>query len=404
MIDSVPTRSCAVLGATGSIGESTLDLIARHPNQFKASILTAHQQVDKMLGLCERFRPKAIVMTDSQSAQACRVALAQTPWGRSITVMDGHAALAEVVSDPEIDMVITGIVGAAGLGAAIAAAQAGKTILLANKEALVMAGTLMVGAALKGGATVLPIDSEHNAIFQCLGDNYRCFQTPEAVTRLLLTASGGPFRKVEKSVMSEATVAQAIAHPNWSMGRKISVDSATMMNKGLELIEAHWLFALPESRIEVVIHPQSVVHSMVEFSDGSTLAQLGSPDMRTPIAYAMGWPARIATPVTRLDWTSSRQLEFEPPDNDRFPSLGLARQTLRMGGCASAVLNAANEIAVDYFLKERLKFGHIFRVVAQTLEALGELTGVAPQSLESLLEIDQRARRHAQAICDGLAT
>jgi len=317
--------------------------------------------------------------------------------------MDGPEALAEAVIDPEIEMVIAGIVGSAGLRAAIAAAQSGKTILLANKEALVMSGALMVGAALRGGATVLPIDSEHNAIFQCLGENYRCFQTPEAVTRLLLTASGGPFRKAEKSVISEATVAQAIAHPNWSMGRKISVDSATMMNKGLELIEAHWLFALPESRIDVVIHPQSVVHSMVEFSDGSTLAQLGSPDMRTPIACAMSWPARIATPVTRLDWTSARQLEFEPPDNDRFPCLGLARETLRIGGCASAVLNAANEIAVDCFLRERLTFGHIFRVVAQTLETLGDSMGAAPESLEGLLEIDQRARRCAQAISDGLA-
>jgi len=403
MTDNIRIRSCAVLGATGSIGESTLDIISRYPNRFKATLLTAHQQVDKMLSLCERFTPKAIVMTDSKSAEACRIALSEVPWGRRIRVMDGPEALAEAVIDPEIEMVIAGIVGSAGLRAAIAAAQSGKTILLANKEALVMSGALMVGAALRGGATVLPIDSEHNAIFQCLGENYRCFQTPEAVTRLLLTASGGPFRKAEKSVISKATVAQAIAHPNWSMGRKISVDSATMMNKGLELIEAHWLFALPESRIDVVIHPQSVVHSMVEFSDGSTLAQLGSPDMRTPIACAMSWPARIATPVTRLDWTSARQLEFEPPDNDRFPCLGLARETLRIGGCASAVLNAANEIAVDCFLRERLTFGHIFRVVAQTLETLGDSMGAAPESLEGLLEIDQRARRCAQAISDGLA-
>jgi 1-deoxy-D-xylulose-5-phosphate reductoisomerase len=298
---------------------------------------------------------------------------------------------------------VAGIVGAAGLPSALSAARHGKTILLANKEALVMAGALMVDAAAHGGATVLPIDSEHNAIFQCLGENYRCFSRPAGITRLLLTASGGPFRQWEKDRIFQATVSEAIAHPNWSMGRKISVDSATMMNKGLELIEAHWLFAVPEQSIDVVVHPQSVIHSMVEFDDGSVLAQLGSPDMRTPIACAMSWPKRIATPVTKLDWTTAKQLDFEPPDDIRFPSLALARQTLQIGGAASAILNAANEIAVDAFLHERIRFGHIFRVVESTLLDLTSGVTAVPSSLEALLEIDREARRIALAHCKGLS-
>lgn len=385
----------AVLGATGSIGESTLDLIALHPDQFRAEVLTAHRNVEKMLPLCQRFTPNTVVMTDPQAAKQLRDALAKTDWGGGITVMDGEAALAEIAAHPAVDMVVAGIVGAAGLPSALAAAKAGKTILLANKEALVMAGALMVDAAKQGGACVLPIDSEHNAIFQCLGENYRCFSPPHGVTRLLLTASGGPFRTWEKDAIFQATVSQAIAHPNWSMGRKISVDSATMMNKGLELIEAHWLFAIPEHRIDVVVHPQSVVHSMVEFDDGSVLAQLGSPDMRTPIACAMSWPKRIATPVSKLDWSSNKRLDFEPPDDQRFPSLALARQTLRMGGAASAILNAANEVAVDAFLNERIRFGHIFQIVEKTLEHLSGGHGGAPSSLQELLEVDRGARRVA---------
>jgi 1-deoxy-D-xylulose-5-phosphate reductoisomerase len=275
--------------------------------------------------------------------------------------------------------------------------------LLANKEARVMAGSLMVDAARKHGATIIPIDSEHNAIFQCLGDGYRCFTMPDGVTRLLLTASGGPFRTWDKPAIMNATVSQAIAHPNWSMGRKISVDSATMMNKGLELIEAHWLFAMPESRIDVVVHPQSVVHSMVEFSDGSTLAQLGSPDMRTPIACALSWPDRIDTKVERLNWASVKSLDFEPPDDDRFPSLALARQALRAGGAASAVLNAANEIAVDAFLQERLLFGQIFGVVESTLNHLHASASYAPTSIDALLDMDAQARSVAHEHCARLA-
>lgn len=396
-------ESFAVLGATGSIGQSTLDLIGRHPSRFQARVLTAHNNVQKLLPLCERFRPATVVMVDRASAATLRTQLASSDWGRSIQVLDGHAALAEVVARSDIDTVVAGIVGAAGLGAALAAAAAGKKILLANKEALVMAGPLMVKAAQAGKATVLPVDSEHNAIFQCLGENYRCFEQPKGVTRLLLTASGGPFRTWEKSAIDQATVAQAIAHPNWSMGKKISVDSATMMNKGLELIEAHWLFAIPESRIDVVVHPQSVVHSMVEFEDGSTLAQLGSPDMRTPIACAMSWPQRIESAVQRLDWSTMRQLDFEPPDNTRFPSLSLARQALQAGGSASAVLNAANEISVASFLEARLAFGDIFKIVEKTLSLLTSKTSCVPESLEALLEVDREARQVASQLAGSFA-
>ncbi|MFZ9480595.1 MAG: 1-deoxy-D-xylulose-5-phosphate reductoisomerase [Burkholderiaceae bacterium] len=393
-------KRIAVLGATGSIGQSTLDLVARHSDQFRASVLTAHRQVEPMLALCAQFHPSLVVMTDPEAATRLRQAIKDQAWAGGIEVADGSEALTECVSRDDVDMVVAGIVGAAGLSAAIGAARHGKTILLANKEALVMAGALMVNAAREGGATVLPIDSEHNAIFQCLGDQYRCFSTPAGVTRLLLTASGGPFRTWAKEQIFSATVRQAITHPNWSMGKKISVDSATMMNKGLELIEAHWLFAMPESRIDVVIHPQSVVHSMVEFADGSTLAQLGAPDMRTPIACAMSWPKRIVTPVSRLDWTAQRQLDFEPPDHDRFPSLSLARDSLRSGGSASAVMNAANEVAVAAFLEERIRFGHIFEVVSDTLEALSGVATTVPESVEALLAMDVLARDHALAQCE----
>ena len=396
-------KRLAVLGATGSIGQSTLDLVAHHPDRFAVSVLTAHRQVEPMATLCERFTPRLVVMSDREAAAQLRQALTGKSWATRIVVADGAAALSECVDRDDVDMVVAGIVGAAGLSAAIRAARAGKTILLANKEALVMAGALMVNAAKIGGATILPIDSEHNAIFQCLGENYRCFTRPAGVTRLLLTASGGPFRTWDKDRIYAATVHEAIHHPNWSMGRKISVDSATMMNKGLELIEAHWLFAMPESEIDVVIHPQSVVHSMVEFEDGSTLAQMGAPDMRTPIACAMSWPERMHTPVHRLDWRSARQLDFEPPDHNRFPSLELARASLRTAGSASAVMNAANEVAVEAFLNERLRFGQIFQVVEHTLNRLARGGAAVPDSVESLLSVDHEARRIASQQCGAIA-
>ena len=392
----------AVLGATGSIGESTLDLIGQHPERFQATVLTAHRQVDKMIGLAQRFLPQIIVMTDNLAAQELRDQLRQSSWARAIEVLSGPQALVEAATEPSISMVVAGIVGAAGLPSAIAAAAAGKKILLANKEALVMAGSLFVDAAKNGHAVILPIDSEHNAIFQCLGTEYRCFERPHGVTRLLLTASGGPFRRWDKQSIQHATVGQAIAHPNWSMGRKISVDSATMMNKGLELIEAHWLFDMPETAIDIVVHPQSVVHSMVEFADGSTLAQMGSPDMRTPIACAMRWPDRMPSSVAMLDWRSVRTLEFEPPDEDRFPSLALARQTLRVGGSASAILNAANEVAVEAFLSERMAFGGIFEVVEKTLASLSH-RWAAPESLDALIALDAESRAAATRFCEQRA-
>jgi 1-deoxy-D-xylulose-5-phosphate reductoisomerase len=390
-------QGVAVFGSTGSIGQSALDLIGLHPEHVRAEVLTAHRQVEPMLRDCKRFKPRWVVMTDTNAAQTLQMRLREHPWGAQINVLTGPEGLVTAAVVPEVDMMIAGIVGAAGLPSVLAAARAGKRILLANKEALVMAGPLMVQAARLGGAVVLPVDSEHNAIFQCLGENYRCFQPPAGVRRLLLTASGGPFRSWERSRMFSASVGEAIAHPNWSMGRKISVDSATMMNKGLELIEAHWLFALPESAIEVVVHPQSVVHSMVEFDDGSTLAQLGSPDMRTPIACAMSWPARIHAPVKPLDWRSAQRLDFEPPDTERFPSLALARASLRTGGGAPAVLNAANEIAVEAFLNERIRFGEIFGTVESTLTQLSQQAANTPSSVDELLEIDRQAREIAQA-------
>lgn len=389
----------AILGATGSIGSSTLDIIESHPGRFRAEVLTAHRQADKMAQLAERFEPSAIVMTDSSAADELRALLASNPRTKKIDVRSGGEALAEVCRDGRIDCVVAGIVGAAGLKATLAAAGAGKKILLANKEALVMAGILFVQAARRHNATILPIDSEHNAIFQCLGENYRCFEKPKGVTRILLTASGGPFRQWAPDRIAKASVGEAIAHPNWSMGKKISVDSATMMNKGLELIEAHWLFGMPEAQIEVVVHPQSVVHSMVEFEDGSVLAQLGSPDMRTPIACAMGWPERVHTQVERLNWTQTRRLDFEAPNHKLFPSLEFARAALKAGGCASAVLNAANEIAVDAFLNESIRFGQIFEVVEKTMDVLFKEGAQAPESLDALLEVDQRARQKAQSFC-----
>ncbi|MFM8677540.1 MAG: 1-deoxy-D-xylulose-5-phosphate reductoisomerase [Burkholderiaceae bacterium] len=390
-------QGVAVFGSTGSIGQSTLDLIGLHPERFRAEVLTAHRQVEPMLRDCERFKPRWVVMTDPDAAQTLQLRLREASWGGHVNVLAGPQGLVTAAVVPEVDMMVAGIVGAAGLASVLAAARAGKKILLANKEALVMAGPLMVQGARLGGATVIPVDSEHNAIFQCLGENYRCFQPPARVRRLLLTASGGPFRSWEKARMFSASVSEAIAHPNWSVGRKISVDSATMMNKGLELIEAHWLFSLPESAIEVVVHPQSVVHSMVEFDDGSTLAQLGSPDMRTPIACAMSWPSRIHAPVKALDWQSAQRLDFEPPDTERFPSLALARASLRAGGAAPAVLNAANEIAVEAFLNERIRFGEIFGAVEGTLAQLSHQAANTPASVDELLEIDRQARDIAQA-------
>jgi 1-deoxy-D-xylulose-5-phosphate reductoisomerase len=373
-----------ILGATGSIGESTLDVVGRHPDRYQVFALTARRDHGRLLAQCLRFAPAYAVLTDSAAAQRLREGLAEH--GSRTEVLDGPRASAEVAAAAETDLVMAAIVGAAGLAPTLAAARAGKTLLLANKEAIVMAGPVFLAAVRAGRARVLPIDSEHNAVFQCLpAEGHR-----GGVRRIVLTASGGPFRDFDVARMDEATPEQAIAHPNWSMGRKISVDSATMMNKGLELIEAHFLFDMPADRLDVVIHPQSIVHSMVEYVDGSTLAQLGNPDMRTPIAHALAWPTRIESGVGLLDLAAHGRLDFERPDLVRFPCLRLAREALTAGAAAPCVLNAANELAVDAFLERRIRFTDIARVNESVLDALGGAD--APGDTEAVLALDARAR------------
>lgn len=379
-----------VLGATGSIGVSTLDVVGRHPERYGVFALTAHRQVDKLFAQCRHHRPAYAVLDRPEDAARLQGLLDEA--GCCTEVLSGSAALAAVASAPEVDMVMAAIVGAAGLVPALAAAKAGKRILLANKEALVMSGALFVQEVVANGATLLPIDSEHNAIFQALPADFRRGDEGYGVTRILLTASGGPFRRKPLEELSAVTPEMACAHPNWVMGRKISVDSATMMNKGLEVIEAHWLFGVPAERIEVVIHPQSVIHSMVAYVDGSVIAQLGNPDMRTPIAHAMAYPERVDSGVQPLDLFAIGQLDFERPDFQRFPCLAHAYRALETGGIAPAVLNAANEVAVASFLDGKLGFDRIAGVIAATLDAV---ESQAANSLEIVLEADQRARRLA---------
>lgn len=379
-----------VLGATGSIGASTLDVVARHPERFSVLALTARAQVDRMVELCLRHEPRYAVMAEEGAAAALRRALGEARCRTE--VLSGAGALAEVAAHPDADAVMAAIVGAAGLEPTLAAARAGKKVLLANKEALVLSGSLFLDAVAASGAQLLPIDSEHNAVFQSLPDDYRRDPDASGVRRILLTASGGPFRDTPAAALEAVTPEQACAHPNWVMGRKISVDSATMMNKGLEVIEAHWLFGAAADRIEVVVHPQSVIHSMVEYADGSVIAQLGNPDMRTPIAHALAYPQRIDAGVRALDLFEIGRLTFERPDLARFPCLALAYDALRAGGAASAVLNAANEEAVAAFLDRRLGFRRIADVIAATLE---RARGLSVDSLEAVLDADAQARRIA---------
>ena len=386
-----------VLGATGSIGVSTLDVVARHPDLFGVFALTAHRQVDKLLEQCLAHRPAYAVLERSEDALSLQSRLDSA--GCCTEVLIGSAALAEVASAPEVDMVMAAIVGAAGLVPTLAAARAGKRVLLANKEALVMSGALFMHEVAASGAVLLPIDSEHNAIFQALPAGFQRGLHDSGVTRILLTASGGPFRRMPLETLAEVTPEMACAHPNWVMGRKISVDSATMMNKGLEVIEAHWLFGLPANGIEVVIHPQSVIHSMVSYADGSVIAQLGNPDMRTPIAHAMAYPHRIDAGVRALDLFEIARLDFERPDHDRFPCLALAYRALEEGGVAPAVLNAANEVAVGSFLDGALRFDRIPAVIADTLDAI---TPRAADSLELVFEADRKAREVAGGLVRGL--
>ncbi len=386
MPESLPQR-ITVLGATGSIGTSTLDVIARHPERFEAFALTAHVQVDRLFELAVRFAPRYAVLGDPAAAAELRYRL--TAHGSRTEVLVGPEALLEVAAHPEVDAVMAAIVGAAGLAPTLAAARAGKRVLLANKEALVLSGRLFMDAVAASGAVLLPIDSEHNAVFQALPHGYA--RDPQAcgVRRVLLTASGGPFRERPVDTLEAVTPEEACAHPNWVMGRKISVDSATMMNKGLEVIEAHWLFGVSARRIEVVIHPQSVIHSLVDYVDGSVLAQLGNPDMRTPIAHALAWPQRIDAGVRPLDLFEIARLTFERPDLTRFPCLALAYRALEAGGAAPAVLNAANEEAVAAFLDRRLGFRRIPEVIAATLE---RASGLSVDSIEAVMEADARAR------------
>ena len=385
-----------ILGATGSIGVSTLDVIARHPERYSVYALTAHSRVEELAAQCIRFRPARAVM--GSAAAADRLGALLRAAGCRTEVEWGEAALCSVSCAGETDAVMAAIVGAAGLAPTLSAARAGKKVMLANKEALVMSGQLFMDAVADSGAVLLPIDSEHNAIFQCLPAGYGRVPAAAGVTRILLTASGGPFLKRDVATLENVTPDEACKHPKWVMGRKISVDSATMMNKGLEVIEAHWLFGAPAEQIEVVIHPQSVIHSMVSYNDGSVLAELGNPDMRTPIAHALAYPERVASGVAQLDLTRIGTLQFEKPDFERFPCLALAFEALRAGGTAPALLNAANEVAVQAFLDERLGFRRIDRVIAQVMD---ELPHGAACSIEAVMAQDALARSAAERIISG---
>ena len=383
-------KRLTVCGSTGSIGASTLDVVMRNPSRFEIFALTAHSDIDTMAAQCRAWRPRFAVMADESAAYRLGAALSVDVPGTS--VLAGIAGLVHVATHPDVDYVMAAIVGGAGLVPSLAAARAGKRVLLANKEALVMSGRLFMDAVRESGAELLPIDSEHNAIFQCMPAVDSSAGGERGVRRILLTGSGGPFRTRRLESLHDVTPDEACAHPNWSMGRKISVDSATMMNKGLEVIEACWLFGAGPDAVEVVVHPQSVIHSMVEYEDGSVLAQLGNPDMRTPIAHALAWPDRIASGVAPLDLVNTSRLDFEAPDLDRFPCLRLGFEAARAGGSAAVVLNAANEVAVDAFLDRRLRFTRIASVVEATVAACA---GAEPGDLDTVLDVDERARAQA---------
>jgi 1-deoxy-D-xylulose-5-phosphate reductoisomerase len=383
-------QQVTILGATGTIGIQTLDVIARHPDQFSVFALTANRNLESLFEQCQQFKPVYAVMLDEASAEMLRLKLKQA--GSDTEVLSGVHALEHVSSHPQTNIVMAAIVGAAGLIPAIAAAKAGKRILLANKETLVMAGKLFMQAVENGGATLLPIDSEHNAIFQVMPAQRRAHLKDYGIRKILLTASGGPFLKATVAELENVTVKQALNHPNWVMGPKITIDSATLMNKGLEVIEAHWLFNASPAQIEVVVHPQSVIHSMVEYVDGSVLAQLGNPDMRTPIAYALGYPERLESGVNSLDLFKIAHLDFEAPDTQRFPCLRLAFDALKLGGNAAAILNAANEVAVEAFIQEKIRFNDIPRLIESVLE-VSKISDVT--DLEMLVATDKQARLDA---------
>ena len=391
------TQSLTILGSTGSIGTSTLDVVVRHPERFRIFALSGHSQTAKLAEQCLAFRPQYAVTANEAQAAELRTHLAAA--GCQTEVLHGEQALCDIAAAPETDGVMAAIVGAAGLPPTLAAARAGKTIYLANKETLVVSGSLFMQTAAQSGARILPVDSEHNAIYQVLPPG-KGWLKHNGVQSIILTASGGPFLHTDLADFPAITPEQAVKHPNWQMGRKISVDSATMMNKGLELIEAHWLFNCPSDKLETVIHPQSVVHSMVRYADGSVLAQMGTPDMRTPIAYCLGLPERIASGVPPLDFAALSALTFETPDYRRFPCLELAYQAMQAGGGVPCVLNAANEIAVAAFLAGRIRFTDIAHTVQHCLEQ--DFSG-SHHSLEGLLDLDAAARRAAEAFVQQVA-
>jgi 1-deoxy-D-xylulose-5-phosphate reductoisomerase len=380
-----------ILGATGSIGRSTLDVLTRHRDRYRVMALTANSQVERLYEQCLEHRPRYAVMADAAAAEQLAQRLRSV--APDIEVLAGVAGLEQVAAMPEAEYVMAAIVGAAGLAPTLAAARAGKRVLLANKEALVMSGRLFMDAVQRSNAVLLPIDSEHNAIFQCMPRGFAGGLEQVGVRRVLLTASGGPFRTMPLEQLAAVTPEQAVAHPNWSMGRKISVDSATMMNKGLEVIEACWLFNTIPARIQVVLHPQSVIHSMVEYVDGSVLAQLGNPDMRTPIAHALAWPERMESGVGSLDMFSVARLDFSAPDLNRFPCLRLAVEAMEAGGTSSAILNAANEVAVEAFLQRRIAYTAIPQVIETVL---AEVSAHGAETLEQILADDAAARTAAE--------
>ena len=386
------TAKVCVLGATGSIGLSTLDVIQRHPDRFQVHSLTAFDKHQDLFALCQRFSPEFAVMVDPDAAQKLEHDVINA--GLATRVLSGSEALVQVAADPEVDIVMAAIVGAAGLQANLAAARAGKKVLLANKESLVMSGELFMKEVERNSAILLPIDSEHNAIFQCLPGTYRCGSVMKGeVRRIMLTASGGPFRGFTRQQIEAVTVEQACKHPNWSMGQKISVDSASLMNKGLEMIEACWLFNIQPSQIDVHVHPESIIHSMVEYQDGSVLAQMGNPDMRTPIAYGLAWPERIDSGVASLDLFALASLHFERPDHEVFPCLRLAEQAFNAGGTACATLNAANEVAVAAFLKGNIPFHKIPDIISRVLSVA---PGHSVDTIHDVLTADHLARQLAE--------
>ncbi|MEQ1343664.1 1-deoxy-D-xylulose-5-phosphate reductoisomerase [Acinetobacter seifertii] len=389
------TQSVCILGVTGSIGQSTLKILSQHPDKYSVFAVSAHSRISELVEICKQFRPKVVVVPELKIAELKTLFAQQNI--QDIDILVGQDGLIDIASHADVDIVMAAIVGAAGLLPTLAAVKAGKRVLLANKEALVMSGEIMMQAALDHQALLLPVDSEHNAIFQSLPHNYleveRTGQPQLGVSKILLTASGGPFLNHSLEQLEHVTPQQACKHPNWSMGQKISVDSATLMNKGLELIEACHLFSISEHFVTVVVHPQSIIHSMVQYVDGSTLAQMGNPDMCTPIAHALAWPERLQTSVPALDLFEYSQLNFQAPDTQKFPALNLARQAMRAGGLAPTILNAANEIAVEAFLKARIGFTHIPQVVEHTLQ---DLENAAAESIECILDKDKMARSVAQ--------